>query len=222
MGMSFMLFPFSLFNESHVNLSPHAFLIALCRARAPILWIGLTHLLGVVVGIGMVHAHNSFALRSRDDLVGRAIKSDPIMISMLQGHALRAAFADFAGNLIVGAAPSTVMGLSVVLPFPWVAYRGWIGGIVSVDDAHFSRLRDRGERIYYLGVLLLQLIPYTLAGGTGVRLGLAFLFPKGRWGYEAGERWLGLPAEGVRDVCRIYVWIVPLFLIASIIEFLAR
>src|SRR6476469_6969899 len=136
--MSFTLFPFSHFNESPVNLSPHASLLALRRARTPILWIGFTHLLGVVVGIGMVHAHNGFALRSRDDLVGRAIKSDPIMISMSQGHPLRAAFADFAGNLIVGAAPSTVMGLSVVMPFPWVAYRGWIGGIVSVDDAHIS------------------------------------------------------------------------------------
>jgi hypothetical protein len=170
----------------------------------------------------MVHAHNDFALRFRDDLVGRAIKSDPIMISMSQGHRLRAAFEDFGGNLIVGAAPSTVMGLSVVMPFPWVAYRGWVGGIVSVDDGHFSRLRERGERIYYLGVLLLQLIPYTLAGGTGVRLGLAFLFPKGRWGYTSGERWLRLPAEGVRDVGRIYLLTVPLFFVASLVAFLAR
>jgi hypothetical protein len=45
---------------------------ALGRARAPIVWIGLTYLLSVSVGAGMVHAHNAFALRYRDDLVGSA------------------------------------------------------------------------------------------------------------------------------------------------------
>jgi uncharacterized membrane protein SpoIIM required for sporulation len=78
------------------------------------------------------------------------------------------------------------------------------------------------EGSYYLGVLLFQLIPYTLAGGAGVRLGLGFLLPSGRWGYPAGRRWLGLPAEGVRDVGRIYALVVPLFLVASLVEFLAK
>jgi hypothetical protein len=114
------------------------------------------------------------------------------------------------------------MGLAVALPFPQAAYRGWIGGLVSVDGEHKSRLRHWRERNYYLGVLLLQLIPYSLAGGTGVRLGLAVLMPKGRWGFPGSERWLGLPAEGVRDVGRIYALIVPLFLVASLIEFLVR
>ena len=170
----------------------------------------------------MVHAGNGFALRYRDGLVGRALKSDPAMLSMEHGHPLRAATADFAGNLCLGAAPSTVMGLSVIMPFPLVAYRGWVGGIVSVDGEHASRLRDGRERVYYLGVLLLQLIPYTLAGGAGVRLGLAFLFPNGLWGYPTRERWMGLPAEGVRDVARIYALVVPLFLMASLVEFMAR
>lgn len=218
-----MLFPFCFAAkvEAEMNVSPRALPAALARARAPILWIGATYLLSVIVGAGMVHTHNSFALHFRDNLVGRAQQSD-VLKAMNHGLPLRAAVGDFTGNLLFGALPSTAMGLSVVLLFPWVAFRGWVGGIVSVDGEHVSRLRDGRERLYYLGVLLLQLIPYTLAGGTGVRLGLAFVLPKGRWGYESRERWLGLPAEGVRDVGRIYQLIVPLFLIASLVEFLAR
>ena len=169
----------------------------------------------------MVHTDNAFALRFRDRIVGNAQQSS-VGDAMSHGMRWHAAVADSAGNLILGAVPSTVMGLSVVMPFPWVAFRGWVGGIVSVDGQHVSRLRDSRERIYYLGVLLLQLIPYTLAGGAGVRLGLALISPKGRWAYPTHERWIGLPAEGVRDVGRIYLLIVPMFLVASLVEFLAR
>jgi hypothetical protein len=204
-----------------MNEMPRVVLAALRRARAPIVWIGLTYLLSVSVGAGMVHAHNAFALRYRDDLVGSAQQGN-VLRAMNRGLPVRAAMADFTGNLFLGAAPSTVMGLSVVMPFPWVAFRGWVGGIVSVDGEHKSRLRDGHERLYYLGVLLLQLIPYTLAGGAGVRLGMALLFPKGRWGYAGSVRWVGLPAEGARDVGRIYLLVVPLFLVASLVEFLAR
>ena len=45
--------------------------------------------------------------------------------------------------------------------------------------------------------------------------------PKGKWGYLNSTLWLGIPVEGLRDVGRIYVLIVPLFLIASLVEFLA-
>jgi len=67
----------------------------------------------------------------------------------------------------------------------------------------------------------MQLIPYSLAGGAGVRLGLGFLLAKGRWGYGGSARWLTIPSEGVLDVLRIYILVVPLFLIASFVEFLA-
>jgi hypothetical protein len=33
------------------------------------------------------------------------------------------------------------MGLPVAPLFPFAAYRGWVGGIVSVDGRHESRLR---------------------------------------------------------------------------------
>lgn len=108
----------------------HALRTALGRARAPILWIGSTYLLSVVMGAGMVHAHNGFALRYRDKLVGNAQQS-AVGNAMNHGMPLRAAVGDFTGNLFLGAVPSTIMGLSVVMPFPWVAFRGWVGGIVS-------------------------------------------------------------------------------------------
>jgi hypothetical protein len=195
---------------------------ALRRARAPILWIGLAYAAGVVAGAGMVHLHSGFALAYRDKVVGRAMASDPAALTSVHGFPVRAAFWDFAGNLGRGAVPSTVMGLAVALPFPLAVFRGWVGGIVSVDGEHRSRLGKWREGSYYLGVLLLQLLPYTLAGGAGVRLGLGFLMPRGRWGYPSQQRWLTLPAEGVRDVARIYALIVPLFLVASLVEFLIR
>jgi hypothetical protein len=200
----------------------YALASALRRARGPVVWIGLTYLLGVVAGTVMVHSGDAFALRYRDDLVGTALTTDQAAIALAHGLPLRAALVDFAGNLGLGAVPSTIMGLAVVLPFPLAAYRGWVGGIVSVDSRHESRLRPPHERAYYIGVLVLQLVPYSLAGGAGVRLGLAFLFPAGRYRYPSAERWLGLPAEGVRDVLWVYGVVVPLFLVASLVEFLAR
>jgi hypothetical protein len=202
-------------------MNPATIPAALRRARGPILCIGMTYLLGVLAGAVMVHAHNGAALRYRDQLVGRAVASDPSAVALSRGLPVRAALLDFARNLALGAVPSTVMGLGVVMPFPLAAFRGWVGGIVSVDGNHHSRLRNWPANVYYVGVLLLQLLPYSLAGGAGIRLGLAFVFPKGRYGYPASGRWLGLPAEGVHDVVRIYALVAPLFLLASLVEFLA-
>jgi uncharacterized membrane protein SpoIIM required for sporulation len=203
-----------------LNLSMIDISAALRRARRPVLWVALAYLAGVSTGAIMVHLHNRFALNYRDNLVGGAYKN-PIGMLLSHGHWAGAAAMDFAGNLLAGAVPSTIMGLSVVLPFPVVAYRGWVGGIVSVNDHHVSRLTAPHECAYYLGVLALQLIPYILAGGAGVRLGLAFVFPHSRWAYSSKERWLGLPAEGVRDVLRIYLLVISLFLLASMVEFAA-
>src|SRR5712692_9849199 len=90
----------------------------------------------------------------------------------------------------------------------WAALFRWI--------AHASRLAKRRSAAYYVLVLVLQLVPYSLAGGAGVNLGLTYLRsrPHGR-----GEKWLGLPKEAVQDVLQIYLLVVPLFLIASLWEF---
>lgn len=194
---------------------------AVRRAGRPIGWVAVAYALGVSVGAIAAHAGLPLALRERDRIVGEAAQTQVIQ-DLRRGERVSAALGDFAGNLGRGALPYTVMGLAVALPFPLVVYQGWVGGIVSVDGEHVSRFRSAREGLYYVSVMLLQLVPYSLAVGAGVRLGLGFLMPKGRYGYSSGERRFGLPAEGVRDVARIYVLVVPLFLLASLVEFLAR
>ena len=194
--------------------------VAIRRARQPLAWVALTYAVGVSAGVIAVHAGIPFALRERDRIVGHAVVHDASSMALARGERVSAALLDFAGNLGRGAVPYTVMGLGVVFPLPFVVYQGWVGGIVSVDGHHASRLGSASEALYYAAVMLLQLIPYSLAVASGIRLGLAFVMPKSRFGYPGGERWLGLPSGGVRDVLRIYTLVVPLFFIASLVEFL--
>ena len=102
--------------------------------------------------------------------------------------------------------PNTLGGLGVVFPYPLVAFRGWVGGIVSVNDAHVSRLATFDGGAYYLITLVLQLVPYSLSTGAGVNLGLS-LWRKQP--YYEGEKWLGFPKEAVLDVLRIYAIVIP-------------
>jgi hypothetical protein len=194
---------------------------ALSRARAAIISIGLVYLASVIAGAVMVHTGNQFALDFADNLVAQAHSDDPSSLALQRGDRIGAALSDFSRNLLVGAVPNTITGLAVVIPYPLVAFRGWVGGIVSVntDAAHTSRLADWGEAVYYIITLILQLIPYTLAGGAGVNLGMAYLRPRH---FYRGDKWLTLPSEAVRDVLRIYVLVVPLFLVASLWEYLMR
>ena len=57
-----------------------------------------------------------------------------------------------------------------------------------------------------------------IAAGAGVNLGLSLWR---RQPYYEGEKWLGFPKEAVLDVLRIYAVVIPLFLVASLFEFLA-
>lgn len=190
---------------------------ALRRAWLPILTLILTHALAVGMGIALAQTGNPVALHQRDALVSSAHASDPASIALQQGHRLEAGLIDFSRNLLLAGVPSTVGGLAIVIPYGLALYRGWVGGIVSVDSTHASRLTHPAEATYYLVTLILQIIPYSLAGGAGVNLGLAYLRPRPEY---AGARWLGLPVEALRDVGWIYVLVVPLFLIASLWEFL--
>ena len=194
---------------------------AVSRARTAILTIAFTYVLSVIVGIVMVHGGNGFALDYADSLVAKAQATDASSIALQHDERLKAALFDFGGNLFVGAIPNTIEGLAVIMPYPFVAFRGWVGGIVSVgtDSAHTSRLADPGEGAYYLLTLVLQLIPYSLAAGAGVNLGLSAFRPRP---FYQGIKWLGFPKEAILDVFRIYVFVVPLFLVASLWEFLAR
>jgi len=187
---------------------------ALSRARIAILTVGLTYLVSVIVGMVMVHTGNKFAVDYRDGIVNTA-QSSPILVALDQNNRLQAALLDAGGNLI-GAVSNTLGGLGVVFPYPFIAYRGWIGGIVSIDGAHASRLADPREAFYYLTTLILQLIPSTLGAGAGVNLGLNFYRPKP---YYEGKKFLGLSVEAVRDVLWIYALVIPMLLVASLWEF---
>ncbi len=192
---------------------------AIVRARFSILTIALTYGIFIILGIVMTHTGNSFALEARDQLVSKAMQQNPAAIANNQGDGLRAAWLDFVGNLTLGAMPKTVSGLAVVTAYPLVAYQGWVGGIVSVRADHSSRLNNVRSAVYYLLTLLLQIIPYSLAVGTGVNVGIAMFRPQP---YYLGDKWLGIfPKEALRDVGRIYILVIPLFLVASLWEFLS-
>jgi uncharacterized membrane protein SpoIIM required for sporulation len=195
-----------------------ASLAAIGRARIAILTVAATYVISVAAGMAMVGTGNAFALERRDEVVSAA-QSSEINLADRGGDRIRAALLDFAANLMLGGVTSTVFGLAVVGSYPIVAYRGWIGGIVSVDAHHESRLADPGRATYYLVTLVLQLIPYSIAGGMGVYVGVdawrALRRPR-------SDRWLGFSKDRLRDVALAYVVVIPLFLIASLWEFLVR
>lgn len=193
-----------------------ASLRAIGRGRTAILTVAATYALSVALGIAMVSTGNAFALERRDAIVNAAQTSDTLVADRSGDH-LRAALLDFAANLGLGGVTSTVLGVGIVLAYPTVAYRGWVGGIVSIDGQHRSRLADPGRALYYVVTLVLQLIPYSIAGGMGVYLGI------GSWRAmrRPVDTWLGLPKDRFRDTALAYVVIAPLFLVASLFEFLA-
>lgn len=182
-----------------------------------ILSVAIVYALSVVIGIAMVSLGNTYALDRRDEIVADARSTDTL-VAYRSGDRLRAALLDFGANLGLGGVTSSVLGISVVGAYPVFAYRGWVGGIVSVDAQHRSRLASPDTALYYLLTLILQLIPYSIAGGVGVRLGV------GAWRDMRGSSRpsvLGLRTGRLRDVALAYVVIAPLFLVASLWEFLA-
>lgn len=192
-----------------------ASLRAIDRARLEILSVALAYVLSVVVGIGMVSTGNDYALQRRDAIVADA-QSSGTMIAYRSGDRLQAALLDTAANLGLGGLTSTVLGFSVVGVYPAVAYRGWVGGVVSVNSQHHSRLGSIDTAIYYLMTLVLQLIPYSIAAGVGVRVGI------GAWRDIRGSSrpsLFGLRKDLLRDAAIAYVTIAPLFFIASLWEF---
>ncbi len=192
---------------------------AVSRARLCILSVAAAYGATVLLGIVMVHSGNSFALAQRDHIVNQAVQQDATTAAAIRGDNTTAAMRDFIANLTLGAMPKTVMGMSIVLPYPWVAYQGWVGGIVSVRGDHSSRMNHPRSAAYYLLTLLLQLVPYSLAVGAGVNVGVAMFRPLACY---QDKKWLGLLSrEALRDMARIYLLVVPMFLVASLWEFLS-
>ena len=190
---------------------------AVLRARLPILTVEGVYAASILVGIAMVHGGSSPALHYRDKLVGDAAKHDPAAIASNQGNRLRAACTDFAGNLVLGSAPKAVMGMGIVFPYPFIAYQGWVGGIVSVRGDHSSRLNNVRSAVYYLLTVVLQITAYSLPIGSGVNVGISLFRPPS---YYQGEKFLRLfSKEALWDLLRVYALASPLFLVASLWEF---
>lgn len=190
---------------------------AVRKAGTCVLSVALVHGLAVTAGAIAVHAGYVPALAYRDRLVTRARSADPVSLAFQRGENLHAALVEAARTQVVCAAVA-VTGLTVVSPYALSAFRGVVGGVVSVDGHHASRLRDPDQAVYYLSVVILQIIPYALAGGAGVRLGLTY-FRRG--GEYPGDRWLGYPKEAIWDVLRILVLTIPFVLVANLWEFLS-
>jgi hypothetical protein len=169
----------------------------------------------------MVHSGSHYALDFRDKLVGKAQRGSLILRQLQRGSPVAAASLDAAANA-VGGLLSMIAGYGVPAGYSVAAYRGWIGGVVSVDGAHHGRLARSFEAFYYLVTLLLQLVPYSLAGGGGVNLGITASAGESRTGdHRPRMPWLQIPYEAIRDAGWIYIISLPLLAIASLFEFLA-
>jgi len=192
---------------------------AMQRSKPFAMSIFLTYLLSSSVGIFMAHAGNRFALAQRDKTVQQALTSDRASIAYQSGNHATALVLDFAGNLFYAAIPQTVAGLGVILPYFSVAYQGWVGGVVSVDSTHRSRLRSIKATSYYFLVLLLQFIPFSLSIGAGVRCGVELY----RHNADIGWRFwrYRLPRQSLVDLGCVFAVAVPLLFIASAFEFLS-
>jgi hypothetical protein len=192
---------------------------AILRCRPFAVSIFLTYILFSIVGILMAHTGNSFALAQRDRIVQRALTSDKASIAYQSGNPAKALVRDFSANLFYAAIPQTVAGLAVLPPYFSVAYQGWVGGIVSVDSTHRSRLRSIKATSYYFLVLLLQFVPFSLLIGAGVRCGVELY----RRNVDIGWRFwrYRLPRQSLVDLSCVFAVSVPLFFVASAFEFLS-
>jgi len=198
--------------------SSSAILRAVSRARAAIISVALTYVVSVAIGLVLAHTGNDFALAHRNRIVGTAQTNDVSAVANNRGQPVRAALLDWSGNLR-GAAVDSVLGMGVVFIYPMVVYRGWVGGIVSVEHDGASRLRKPLTAAYFFLTLILQLSGYSLAAGAGINLGMSMFRPRP---FYQGRKWLGtFPEEAVRDVLRIYVLVIPVLGIASFWEFLS-
>ena len=193
--------------------------LAVKRCRIYVLSIFILYCVSCSIGIIMVHSGSTFAISYRDKIVGHALKTDKASINYQKGNHFSAAFADFYGNLLFAAVPQTLMGFSVVLPFITVPFQGWIGGIVSVDYQRQSRFDNFKSAFYYVLVLLLQYIPYSLAIGAGVKCGIDF------YNNNTKNSWLfwkfKIQRSSLVDLGYVYILVVPLFFIASCFEFIS-
>ena len=167
----------------------------------------------------MSHNGNKIALSQRDKIVHSAKTIDKAAVNYIAGNNFKAAIYDCAGNLFLASIPQTVLGFGIVLPYFTVAYQGWVGGIVSVNDFHQSRFINFKRSAYYFIVLLLQFIPFSISIGAGIKCGIDSFKHNSKvswkiWNYR-------IPLPSLKDLGYVYLLSIPLFFIASCFEFLS-
>src|SRR6202162_2130587 len=192
--------------------------LAFRRARGPIASSAVTYLTFLLLGIALASSGWAFAVNQRHSIVNGA-QTSPIQVEDRQGNHLTAALLDFGANTALGAIPTSIIGLTVIGPFPIAAYRGWVGGIVSISS-HHSRLATPSGATYYIVTIILQLIGYVLTMGAGVHVG----WSAWKIRHDSSVRSLAgvrIPSSALRDAGYIYLVAVPVFLIGSLWEFLA-
>ena len=192
---------------------------ALERCKIYTASVFITYCISCLLGILMSHDGNDFALGQRDRIVDAAVVSDKSSLNYQSGNSFTAALYDCAGNLFYAALPQTVLGFGIVLPYGTVAYQGWVGGIVSVDNSHRSRFKNARASAYYLTVLLLQFIPFSISIGAGIKCGVD------SYKHNIGVSWklwnYRIPKPSLQDVGYAYLVSIPMFFIASNFEFLS-
>ncbi|KAA9037130.1 hypothetical protein FW778_17015 [Ginsengibacter hankyongi] len=196
----------------------NAILLSISHCKRWILTIFIIYCVSCLTGIIMVHSGNSFALSYADKIVGNANTNDNASINYHKGNRFKAALIDFSGNLFIGSITQSFLGLGVIFPFFTTAYQGWIGGIISVDMKHQSRLIKPKTALYYIIVLILEWIPYSLTIGSGLALGIkTYKLNKGRklFKYQIDQ-------SSLKDVLHIYLFAIPIFFFASCFEFLSN
>lgn len=87
-----------------------------------------------------------------------------------------------------------------------------------MDGNHQSRLTDYKKAAYYFSVVVLQLLGYSLAAGVGIHCGISMFRARPA---NTGFMWFRVPKDALRDILLIYIVAVPIFLIASLWEFLS-
>lgn len=192
--------------------------VAFHRARYSIAISAATYLASLLLGVAMATAGVPFAVQQRDSIVNSA-QGGPILDAYHSGDRLKAALLDFGSNLVLGAGVTSVLGLSVVGPFPIAAHSGWVGGVVSIDAKHVSRLTTADSAIYYVITLLFQLSGFVLAMAAGLHVGVAAWKARNDVSVRSivGVR---IPGWSLRDAAWLYVLVVPSLLIGSLWEFL--
>ncbi len=193
--------------------------LALRRTRSAIALSAATYLSSLLLGIAMVTAGVPFAVQQRDSIVNSA-QGGTTLSAYNRGDRLQAALLDFGSNLVLGAGVTSVTGLSVVGPFPIAAYSGWVGGIVSIDSKHVSRLTRPGDAVYYVVTLLLQLSGFVLAMAAGLHVGVAAWRARDDTSVRSIAT-VRIPPWALRDALWLYVLVVPFLLIGSLWEFLS-